>query len=91
MVDEINTDIKTLGDREGLTITLGDYIERGPDSFGVLDRLVHNPFPTGYVALKGNHEALFETFLKDPSVADVWPAQWWLGNPFTHMAFAPAT
>ena len=72
IVDEIDRDMETLDGRTGLTITLGDYIDRGPDLFGVLERLVRNPFPTSYVAVKGNHEALFETFLKDPSVAEVW-------------------
>jgi serine/threonine protein phosphatase 1 len=51
---------------------LGDYVDRGPDSRGVLDRLVHNPFPTKYIALKGNHEELFEAFVHDPSVASQW-------------------
>jgi serine/threonine protein phosphatase 1 len=55
-----------------LTVTLGDYLDRGPDSRGVLDRLVNNPFPTDFVAMKGNHEELFETFLRNPSVADQW-------------------
>src|SRR5438876_7872677 len=55
-----------------LTVTLGDYIDRGPDSRGVLDRLIKNPFPTRFVALKGNHELMFESFLRDPSVADQW-------------------
>src|SRR6266851_853874 len=55
-----------------LTVTIGDYIDRGPDSRGVLDRLARNPFPTEFVALKGNHEALFEMFLRDPSVAGHW-------------------
>jgi serine/threonine protein phosphatase 1 len=55
-----------------VTVTIGDYIDRGPDSRGVLDRLVRNPFPTELVALKGNHEDLFETFLRDPSIADDW-------------------
>jgi serine/threonine protein phosphatase 1 len=72
MVDEINRDIGRFGDCECLTITLGDYVDRGPDSRGVLDRLSRNPFPTRYVALKGNHEALFEAFLNQPSVADHW-------------------
>src|SRR6266480_7458326 len=45
-----------------VTVTLGDYIDRGPDSRGVLDRLVRNPFPTALVALKGNHEAPLEMF-----------------------------
>jgi serine/threonine protein phosphatase 1 len=55
-----------------LTVTLGDYIDRGPNSRGVLDRLVENPFPGSYVALKGNHEALLDEFLKDPKVGTHW-------------------
>jgi serine/threonine protein phosphatase 1 len=55
-----------------LTVTLGDYIDRGPASRGVLDRLAANPFPTPYVALKGNHEALLEAFLADPTVGMHW-------------------
>ncbi len=55
-----------------LTVTLGDYVDRGPASRGVLARLIENPFPTPYVALKGNHEALIEAFLDDPTVGAHW-------------------
>lgn len=55
-----------------LTVTLGDYIDRGPQSRGVIERLAANPFPTPYVALKGNHEALLEAFLADPAVGSQW-------------------
>jgi diadenosine tetraphosphatase ApaH/serine/threonine PP2A family protein phosphatase len=55
-----------------LTVTLGDYVDRGPDSRGVIDRLIENPFPTPYIALKGNHEALLQAFLSDPSVGSHW-------------------
>jgi serine/threonine protein phosphatase 1 len=72
IVDEIDRDMQSLDGREALTITLGDYIDRGADSFGVLERLVRNPFPTWYVALKGNHEEFLENFLTDPSLAEVW-------------------
>jgi serine/threonine protein phosphatase 1 len=57
---------------ECLTVTIGDYVDRGPDSRGVLDRLARNPFPTRLISLKGNHEVLFEAFLSDPSVAEQW-------------------
>jgi serine/threonine protein phosphatase 1 len=57
---------------DALTVTLGDYIDRGRESRGVLDRLAVNPFPTPCVALKGNHEALMESFLSDPKVALHW-------------------
>src|SRR5258708_26310414 len=55
-----------------LTVTLGDYVDRGPESRGVLDRLLSNPFPGDYVALKGNHEALLEAFLHDPAIGTRW-------------------
>jgi serine/threonine protein phosphatase 1 len=75
IVDEIHRDIDEHDQRECLTITLGDYVDRGPDSRGVLDRLSRNPFPTNYVALKGNHEVLFETFLHGRPGADIWRQQ----------------
>ena len=72
MVEEIERDLEKNPAADGLTVTLGDYVDRGPDSRGVLDRLAHNPFPTKYIALKGNHEELFEAFLHDPTVASQW-------------------
>src|SRR5262249_18291629 len=72
LVGEIGRDLKAAPMDDCLTVTIGDYIDRGPDSRGVLERLARNPFPTEFVALKGNHEALFETFLRDPSVAGHW-------------------
>jgi serine/threonine protein phosphatase 1 len=67
----INRDVEELGS-DALTVTLGDYIDRGPASRGVLDRLVANPFPTPYVALKGNHEGLLAAFLTDPAAGQHW-------------------
>ena len=72
MIEQIEQDLKKSPVADGLTVTLGDYVDRGPDSRGVLDRLANNPFPTRYIALKGNHEALFEAFLTDPAVASQW-------------------
>jgi serine/threonine protein phosphatase 1 len=72
MVDEIARDLKARPAGDCLTVTLGDYVDRGQDSRGVLDRLAGNPFPTPFVALKGNHEVLLETFLRDPATADQW-------------------
>jgi len=72
IVEEIKRDTETKPAAETLTVTLGDYVDRGPDSRGVLDRLIGNPFPTKYIGLKGNHEELFEAFLSDPSVASQW-------------------
>jgi serine/threonine protein phosphatase 1 len=55
-----------------VTVTPGDYVDRGSDSRGVLDRLVRNPFPTALVSLKGNHESLMAAFLEDPALAGHW-------------------
>jgi serine/threonine protein phosphatase 1 len=72
MVLQIESDLGTSPVAEGVTITLGDYVDRGPDSRGVLDRLAKNPFPTEYIALRGNHEELFEAFLHNPAVGSHW-------------------
>ena len=71
LIDEIDRDAKEQG-AKSLTVTLGDYIDRGPDSRGVIERLLSNPFPGDYVALKGNHEALLQAFLENPAVGVQW-------------------
>jgi serine/threonine protein phosphatase 1 len=70
----IHRDVEEQGPA-ALTITLGDYVDRGPESRGVVDRLIDNPFPTSYVALKGNHETLLEDFLTDPATGPYWYQQ----------------
>jgi serine/threonine protein phosphatase 1 len=72
MVRQIESDLRTSPVADGVTVTLGDYVDRGPDSRGVLERLAKNPFPTEYIALKGNHEVLLEAFLRDPGVGSQW-------------------
>lgn len=39
-------------------VTLGDYVDRGPDSSGILSRLIELPSRTNLVPLMGNHEIL---------------------------------
>ena len=41
-----------------LLVTLGDYVDRGPDSRGVIDTLLDLETRTQLVALTGNHEIL---------------------------------
>jgi serine/threonine protein phosphatase 1 len=72
MVIAIARDLEVTPCANCLTVTLGDYVDRGPDSSKVIELLAGNPFRTGFLALKGNHEALLEMFLIDPSVADQW-------------------
>jgi len=72
VIERIRLDLAARPTSDALTVTLGDYVDRGPDSRRVLDRLSRNPFPTDYLALKGNHEELMTAFLDDPSIADHW-------------------
>lgn len=54
-------------------VYLGDYIDRGEDSAGVIDRLVERPL-AGFraVHLCGNHEDFLLRFLVDENVAPHW-------------------
>ena len=72
MVGKIQGDMARHDAVDCLTITLGDYVDRGPDSRGVLERLSRNPFPTPYVGVRGNHEQLLERFMDDPLIAHQW-------------------
>lgn len=58
---------------EAHLIYLGDFIDRGPDSFGVLERLCREPLP-GFrrTLIGGNHEELLLAFLENPAVGDAW-------------------
>jgi serine/threonine protein phosphatase 1 len=47
--------------REDLVITLGDYVDRGPDSKGVIDYLLALQSEVQLVPLKGNHEIMMLT------------------------------
>lgn len=45
---------------EDTIITLGDYIDRGPDSKGVIDLLIEFSKTRNLITLKGNHEQMLE-------------------------------
>lgn len=69
----IRADAETRGAAERRIVYLGDYIDRGADSAGVVDRLVDGPLPGfGAVHLCGNHEDFLLRFLTDESVAPHW-------------------
>jgi serine/threonine protein phosphatase 1 len=49
---------------EAIEVYVGDYVDRGPDSRGVIDRLVARSTIVKAVLLRGNHEVLIESFLR---------------------------
>lgn len=59
------------GDR---IVTLGDYVNRGPDSRSVIEWLIDAPSRYKLVALRGNHEQMMLAARKDASHYNEWMA-----------------
>ncbi len=52
-------------------VHVGDLVDRGPDSRGVLDHLMHGMAQgQDWIVLKGNHDRMFTRFLRDPAEAE---------------------
>lgn len=74
MLLRIAADARASGEVERRTLVfLGDYVDRGPDSRGVVETLIGG-LPQGFDAhfLKGNHEAILLGFLDDASRLEHW-------------------
>lgn len=56
-----------------VVVYLGDYVDRGPESRGVIDHLIEQPLE-GFksVHLMGNHEQFMLDFLRDSDVMRIW-------------------
>lgn len=71
------TALKTLVESLDLTpddklITLGDYIDRGPDSKGVIDYLLDLKTKHNVITLKGNHELMIAGARNDEEELHFW-------------------
>lgn len=64
----------TASDSRPKLILLGDYVDRGPDSRGVLDYLLRIRGEVGFDVrmLLGNHEQALLDFLEDPATGESW-------------------
>jgi serine/threonine protein phosphatase 1 len=74
ILDRIEVDTRASGHVARRTLVfLGDYVDRGPDSRGVVDRVISG-LPQGFDThfLKGNHEAILLNFLDDAWNLDNW-------------------
>jgi serine/threonine protein phosphatase 1 len=58
--------------KRAIEVFLGDYIDRGPDSHAVIDRLVERAKVRNTVFLKGNHESCMLAFLRTPEMLSEW-------------------
>lgn len=69
--DLIATDRDLTGDKAAKVIHVGDLVDRGPDSRGVISYLIDGVARgERWVVLKGNHDRMFEGFMSDPDYHD---------------------
>lgn len=59
---------------DSVEVYVGDYIDRGPDSAGVITRLARRCATRSVILLKGNHEAALEGFLSGSVSLSEWCA-----------------
>jgi len=74
LVEAIMVDAAASAAERKVVIFLGDYVDRGPDSRGVIRYLADLPADCGieWRFLKGNHEEAMLDFLDDPSAGARW-------------------
>jgi serine/threonine protein phosphatase 1 len=74
LIQAIRADLYASDAERKVIVFLGDHIDRGPDSRGVLDQLCNlSADPKLEVhCLRGNHEDRMEAFLVDPAVGPGW-------------------
>lgn len=69
---KIDADLKAKPVANATAVFLGDYVDRGPRSRQMLERLAARDFPIPFVALRGNHEQMMLNFLADPAYLATW-------------------
>lgn len=98
LLDAIAADPGRADGRNVRLVALGDYVDRGPDSMGVIDRLCDlQDDGSDVVCLRGNHEQMMRDFLKDPIGTACWLPNggietlksYGIRAPETHNALAP--
>lgn len=73
LLDSLLSRIESDGAGDFRLIFLGDYVDRGPDSKTVIDRLIRvKQDRPGTVFLKGNHEQAMLDFLAAPDLNEEW-------------------
>ena len=72
LISLIEKDISKYPKDKPVLVFLGDYIDRGPDSKGVIDILIDISKKYECVFLKGNHEDIFLMFLDDAKKGSLW-------------------
>jgi serine/threonine protein phosphatase 1 len=69
--DKIDADVAARRAERAIEVFVGDYIDRGPDSYGVIEALSRRKLSRATVLLGGNHEAMLGQFLAKPATLPV--------------------
>lgn len=72
LLQRIDADLAVRPIGRSVEVFLGDYIDRGPESAAVLERLIDRGRVHETVCLMGNHETCLLEFLRDPSLLTAW-------------------
>jgi serine/threonine protein phosphatase 1 len=71
--DGLGKIVEHAGGHLATLVALGDYVNKGPDSKGVIDRLRDSPVEGWpFFPLKGNHDAMMVEALRNPSKMAFW-------------------
>ncbi|MCK0139680.1 metallophosphoesterase [Aliiroseovarius sp. F47248L] len=67
----IEADRVAVGDDNAPVVHIGDLVDRGPNSAGVIEYLINSQAQgKNWVVLKGNHDRMMEMFLRDYPMVD---------------------
>lgn len=74
LIQAIRADLSATSAKRKVVVCLGDYVDRGLDSKGVLNQLCNLEADPALEVhfIKGNHEERMEAFMDDPAVGPSW-------------------
>jgi serine/threonine protein phosphatase 1 len=72
LLRRIDDDISSRSTIRPVFVFLGDYVDRGPSSRETIDRLIEHAETSESVFLKGNHEQIAISCLRDRALFDHW-------------------
>jgi len=72
VLERIDADLAESPIADPIQIFLGDYVDRGPESAAVVDRLIRRSVTHKTRCLKGNHELYLMEFLENPEILRIW-------------------